>query len=202
LNCERSRCEELKKYFPGLPAEDMLMVDYSCALQKERTPLSNLSRDLNLITVISLPPPDPDMRMNPVQMNCVTKISIIDWSGSEYSLYSYVVTQNSWKIFLSVDQNKEKEHSFKLNLAVRLCFISSSGVFWVPGYSSPWTAVRHNQLPMLLRQHFHLGNCCHHPLERCKYLHLAICLPLSSFLSCSAFVPFILKDRGRGYVVC
>jgi len=31
----RSRCEDLRKNFPGLPAEETLIVDYSCALQKD-----------------------------------------------------------------------------------------------------------------------------------------------------------------------
>jgi len=31
----RSRCEELRRYFPGLPPDETLIVDYSCALQRD-----------------------------------------------------------------------------------------------------------------------------------------------------------------------
>ena len=31
----RQRCEEVKKNFPGLPSNEMLIGDYSCALQKD-----------------------------------------------------------------------------------------------------------------------------------------------------------------------
>lgn len=31
----RSRCEDLRRNFPGLPPEEMLIVDYSCALQRD-----------------------------------------------------------------------------------------------------------------------------------------------------------------------
>lgn len=31
----RSRCEDLRKNFPGLPQDEMLVVDYSCALQRD-----------------------------------------------------------------------------------------------------------------------------------------------------------------------
>ena len=31
----RSRCEDFRRNFPTLPADEMLLGDYSCALQKE-----------------------------------------------------------------------------------------------------------------------------------------------------------------------
>ena len=30
----RSRCEDMRKNFPGLPPDEILLGDYSCALQK------------------------------------------------------------------------------------------------------------------------------------------------------------------------
>ena len=96
----RSRCDDLRRNFPGLPPNETLIVDYSCALQKD----------------ILVCEEKNNFQGKLMQLLCTSMDRFLRHTSSTLS-------------------------------------------------AGPWPIVRDHKLPLFLRKHLPLGDCCHNPVE-------------------------------------